>query len=89
MLKTSRLLSNEGEKRLKLLEKERVICEKKLKRLEQLRQSQSKHRRNKNLKLKRLIEKHPGVAAEYNLSLYDQNGQPSIEQRGQSSLLGP
>ncbi|CAF4216148.1 unnamed protein product, partial [Rotaria magnacalcarata] len=37
--------------------------------------------------MKRLIEKHPNVAQEYNLSLYDQTGQPRVEQRAQSALL--
>ncbi|CAF3921937.1 unnamed protein product [Rotaria sp. Silwood1] len=86
-LKTSKLLSEEGEKKIKLLEKQQSRCEIKLKRLEQLRLSQAKYRRNKKLKLKRLIEKHPNAAIEYNLAVYDQTGQPSIEDRGQRSLL--
>ncbi|CAF1030320.1 unnamed protein product [Rotaria magnacalcarata] len=54
---------------------------------EDTRLSQAKHRNNKRLKMKRLIEKHPNVAQEYNLSLYDQTGQPRVEQRAQSALL--
>ncbi len=82
-------MSNEGERRLKLLEKQKVGFDKKLKRLEQTRLAQAKSRTNHNLKLKRLIEKHPIVAQEYNLALHDQSGQPRVEDRGQSSLLGP
>ncbi|CAF1233413.1 unnamed protein product [Rotaria sordida] len=40
------------------------------------------------LKSSKLIEKHPDAAAEYNLAVYDQTGQPSIEDRGQKSLFG-
>ncbi|CAF3717102.1 unnamed protein product [Rotaria sp. Silwood1] len=86
-LKSSKLLSEEGEKKLKSLEKQRSCYEKKLKRLEQSRLNQAKYRKNKKLKLKRLIEKHPDAAAAYNLVVYDQIGQPSIENRGQKSLL--
>ncbi|CAF3712034.1 unnamed protein product [Rotaria sordida] len=32
---------------------------------------------------------HPDAVAAYNLAVYDQIGQPSIEDRGQKSLLGP
>ncbi|CAF1447480.1 unnamed protein product [Rotaria magnacalcarata] len=60
---------------------------KKLKRLEDTRLSQAKHRNNKQLTLKRLIEKHPNVAQEYSFSLYDQARQPRVEQRAQSALL--
>jgi hypothetical protein len=81
-------LSNEGERKLKLLEKQKVVFDKKLKRLEQTRLAQAKSRTNHKLKLKRLIEKHPTVAQEYNLALHDQSGQPRVEDRGQSSLLG-
>ncbi|CAF4344729.1 unnamed protein product, partial [Rotaria magnacalcarata] len=85
-LKATNLLSNEAEKTLKLLENQQSNYEKKLKRLEQIRISQAKFRRNRKLKLKRLIEKHPNVAAEYNLALYNERGQPSVEGCGQSSL---
>ncbi|CAF4890528.1 unnamed protein product, partial [Rotaria socialis] len=85
-LKATNLLSNEAEKTLKLLENQQSNYEKKLKRLEQIRISQAKFRRNRKLKLKRLIEKHPNVAAEYNLALYNERGQPSVEECGQSSL---
>ena len=40
---------------------------KKLTRLEQLRISQAKLRRNRKMKLKRLIENHPSLGIEYNL----------------------
>ncbi len=73
---------------MKLLEKQRSCYEKKLKRLEHARSSQAKYRKNKKLKLKRLIEKHPDAADEYNLAVYDKPGQPSIEDRSQRSLLG-
>jgi len=73
---------------MKVLNKQRSRYEKKLKRLEQSRLSQSKYRRNKTLKLKKLIEKHPDAAIEHNLAAYDKPGQPSIEDRGQRSLLG-
>jgi len=56
------------------LEKEKFNSEKKLNRLEHLQLSQGKWRRNRKLKLKRLIEKHPTVAQEYNLALHDQSG---------------
>ncbi|CAF4225730.1 unnamed protein product [Rotaria magnacalcarata] len=85
-LKATNLLSNEAENTLKLLENQQSNYEKKLKRLEQIRISQAKFRRNRKLKLKRLIEKHPNVAAEYNLALYNERGQPSVEGCGQSSL---
>jgi hypothetical protein len=75
-------------KRLRLLEKEKFNCKKKLKRLEHMQLSQAKFRRNRKLKLKRLIEKHPTIAQEYNLALHDQSGQPRVEELGQSSLLG-
>lgn len=87
-IKNSKLLSDNGEKTMKLLKKKKLRYEKKLKRLEQLRLSQAKYRSNKKLKLKRLLEKHPDAAAEYNLALYDQGGQPCVEDRGQSSLIG-
>ncbi|CAF2089297.1 unnamed protein product [Rotaria magnacalcarata] len=60
--------------------------EKKLKRLEQTRISQAIFRRNRKLKLKRSIEKHPSIATEYNLALYNERGQPSVEECGPSSL---
>jgi hypothetical protein len=69
------------------LEKQRSRYQKKLKRLEHSRLSQAKYRKNKKLKLKRLIEKYPNAAAAYNLAVYDQTGQPSTEDRGQRSLL--
>ncbi|CAF4663525.1 unnamed protein product, partial [Rotaria sp. Silwood2] len=86
-LKSSKLLSEEGEKKLKLLDKQRSCYEKQLKRLEQLRLSQAKYRKTKKLKLKRLIEKHPDAAVAHNLAAYDQTGQPSIEDRGQKRLF--
>ena len=82
------LLSKDGEKKMKVLEKERSCYQKKLKRLEQARLAQSKYRRNKTLKLKKLIEKHPEAAIEHNLALRDKPGQPSIEDRGQKTLHG-
>jgi hypothetical protein len=78
----------EGEKKLKLLDKKRSCYEKKLKRLEQIRSSQAKFRTNRKIKLKRLVEKHPDAAAAFGLAVYDQRGQPSIEDRGQKSLQG-
>ena len=61
---------------------------KKLTRLEQLRISQAKLLRNRKMKLKRLIENHPSLGIEYNLSLHNHSGQLSIEEYGQSSLQG-
>ena len=87
-LKFSKLLSGEGGKRMKVLEKQKSIWEKKLIRLEQGRVAQAKVRKTRKLKLKRLMEKHPSVAQEYNLALHDQSGQPRVEERGQSALLG-
>ena len=87
-LKSSNLLSNEGEKMMKVLVKQRSRSENKLKRLEQVRVSQVKYRRKQRMKLKKLIEKHPVVAKEYELALHDHSGQPRVEDRGQSTLLG-
>ncbi|CAF4485859.1 unnamed protein product [Rotaria sp. Silwood2] len=86
-LKTSMLLPIEAEKQLKVLENQRSACQKKLKRLEQTRTSQANFRKSRKLKLKKLMEKCPDVAREYNLDLHYQSGQPRIEERGQSGLL--
>jgi len=87
-LKSSNLLSTEGTKIMKVLEKQRAGCAKKLKRLEQIRLNQVKFRRNEKLKMKRLIDKHPDVAKEYKLVLHDYSGQPRIEDNGQGALCG-
>ena len=61
---------------------------KKLTRLEQLRISQAKLRRNRKITLKRLIENHSSLGIEYNLSLHNHSGQLSIEEYRKSSLQG-
>ena len=40
------------------------------------------------MKFKRLIENHPSLGIEYNLSLHNHSGQLSIEEYGQGSLQG-
>ncbi|CAF1516241.1 unnamed protein product [Rotaria sordida] len=86
-LKSSNLFTIEAEKMMNKLKKQQTVCEKKLKRLEQMRLTQRKFRQNRKLKMKRLMEKHPDIAREYQLDLHVQSGQPRLEDRGQNKVI--
>ena len=70
-LKASMLLPIEDENQLTVLENQQSSHQKKLKQLQQIRASQTKFRKNRKLKLQGLIKKHPNIADEYNLALYN------------------
>ncbi|CAF1055769.1 unnamed protein product, partial [Didymodactylos carnosus] len=75
-LKASNLFSVENEKSMKLLEKQQSVCQNELKRPEQEQLSQAKFRQRRKLKMKRLIEKHPDLATDYDLALHEKVNKP-------------